>query len=70
MRLKYFAGGVLKLKGGKEVARKLLRIGERRVFYPCFGGDVSLDVTTPPPPPGEQERSSKSTDSVADVGVW
>lgn len=62
--MKYFAGGVLKLKGEKKVARKLLRIGERRFFFPGFGGDVSLDVTNTP------RRTGKSTESVADVGVW
>lgn len=54
MRLKYFAGGVLKLKGGGGVARKLLRIGERRVFFLGFGGDVSLDVPNTPSRTGKE----------------
>lgn len=37
-----------KVEGGEKVARKLLRVGERRVFFPGFGSDVLLNVTNTP----------------------
>lgn len=43
-----------KVEGGGEVARKLLRIGERRVFFPGFGGDASFDVTNTPRRTGKE----------------
>lgn len=66
MRLKYFAGGVLKLKGGKKSQWNFSESANGGFSFPV---SAAVYRPTSQTPPGEQERSSKSTDSVADVGV-
>lgn len=43
-----------KVEGGEKVTMKLLRIGERRVFFPGFGVGVPPDVTDAPRRTGKE----------------